>query len=83
MWIKSENGNSEKPPKTENDGCRVIIRRHYELVPATDEKPEHYEYEEWQMTNSQYEVYQTFEQKVAEQEDALIELAGLITEVIG
>ena len=38
----------------------------------------HYTYDEWQMSKSEYEVYEHFDQLMREQEDALIELADLI-----
>ena len=60
----------------------MILRKNFRLIPATDEIPEHYEYEEWQMTNEQYEVYQYHEELLNEQADALVELAELISEVM-
>lgn len=59
----------------------MIIRKDFYLVEAMDEIPAHYEYEEWQMTTQQYEVYKNFETLINEQSDALIELAEIISEV--
>lgn len=50
---------------------------------ATEEMPEHWTYDEWQMTAEQYEIYQNFEQAINEQSDALIELADIIAEIGG
>ena len=83
MWIRTENDSTVKPDKIRTDGRHVIIRKNFVLVDATDEKPAHWEFEEWQMTADQYEVYKDFESKLEEQDDALIELASLITEVMG
>lgn len=82
MWTKSENSDATKPLKIEHSGNNVILRKNFRLIPATDEIPEHYEYEEWQMTNEQYEVYQYHEELLNEQADALVELAELISEVM-
>ena len=40
--------------------------------------PEHWEYEEWQMTKDQYDVYQVMLTETGDIEDALIELAEII-----
>lgn len=60
----------------------MILRRDFRKVEASENTPEHYTYEEWQMTADQYEVYQNFEQIIGEQSDALVELAGMLSEVI-
>ena len=82
MWTKTQNGESIHPPVKELSGDTVIVRRNFRLINATEEMPEHYEYEEWQMSAKQYEIYQNFEDAISEQNDALIELAGLISEVM-
>lgn len=60
----------------------MIVRKNFRRVGQTDEEPEHWEYDEWQMTPAQYEVYKRYETLIAEQSDALMELAELISEVI-
>lgn len=35
----------------------MIIRKNFTLVPDADEMPMHWEYDEWQMTAGEYEVY--------------------------
>lgn len=60
----------------------MILRRDFRKIEASEDIPEHYTYEEWQMTADQYEVYQNFEQIIGEQSDALVELAGMLSEVI-
>lgn len=82
MWTKSKNGEPVRPQEIEISGNYVILRRNYKLAAATAEEVEHYEYEEWQMTREQYEVYCNFEDVIREQSDALVELAGLIDEVL-
>ena len=57
MWTKSENSESNKPLAVEECGEIVIVRRNYELIAATDERPEHWEYDECQMTRDQYAMY--------------------------
>ena len=83
MWVRVSNGESVQPLAFEQAGNNVIIRRNFHLVDATEDMPAHYEYDEWQMTNEQYEVYLAFDAQVSEQSDALVELAELISEVIG
>lgn len=83
MWVRTENGESIQPLAFEQSGDNIILRRNFRLVEATEDKPTHYEYDEWQMTNEQHEVYQAFDAQVSEQSDALVELAELISEVIG
>ena len=64
-------------------GNRVILNRNFRLVPETDERAEHWEYESWDMSKEQYEVYKYMEAQAQEQSDALIELAGIISEIGG
>ena len=82
MWTKSENAENVRPSAIEQDGNSVILRKNFRLVEATEEKPAHYEYEEWQMTKEQYDVYKVMQEQLAEQSDALVELAEIISEVI-
>lgn len=82
MWRREENSENIMPNAIEHCGNHVIMRKGFHFVEATENKQEHYEYDEWQMTNEQYEIYKDFEQKINEQDDALIELAGLISEVV-
>lgn len=80
MWVKSENNEAVRPEALEYSGNNVIIRRNYRMIEATDDRPAHYVYDEWQMTAAQYEVYKAFEAQTAEQSDALVELAALYAE---
>lgn len=82
MWTRSRNGESEKPLAKEVSGNIVIVRKGFELIPETQDEAEHWEYDEWQMTAEQYEVYSYYETLVTEQSDALMELAELVAEVI-
>lgn len=59
----------------------MILNRNFKNVSATEDIPEHWEYETWDMSKEQYEVYQQMETQMAEQADALIELAGMIAEM--
>lgn len=82
MWVKSENDRPIRPESVEQSGNIVIVRRGFKLVEATEDQEAHYEYDEWQMTAEQYEVYQSLQGIIKEQEDALVELAELISEVM-
>ena len=59
MWKKAENGESVKPPAVSIDASGVVLTRNYRFVPATEDKPEHWEYEEAQMSLEAYEVYRS------------------------
>lgn len=79
MWIKSQNSESMKPAEAEISQGGVIVRRNFHQIEAAEEMPEHWEYEEWQMTKDQYEVYTAMIMETGDIEDALIELAEIIT----
>lgn len=80
IWKKVENDNSIKPQSVSIDASGVVLTRNYKLIEATEDKPEHYEYEEAQMSLEAYKVYQYMAQQNEELQDALIELAELIIE---
>ena len=80
MWTRSENGESAKPTKMEKSRNHVILRKNFKYVDATNDIPEHWAYDEWQMTEEQYEVYQYHENLLNDQSDALVELAELFAE---
>lgn len=82
MWTRSENGENAKPPEKEVSGNSVIIRKSFERIEATEDMPEHWEYDEWQMSAEQYEVYEYQQGLINDQADALIELAEMISEVM-
>lgn len=82
MWQKSENGENVKPAEIEKSSLGVIVRRNFRLIPASEEMPEHWCYEEWQMSAEQYEVYAVMVSETADLSDALIEIADLVAEVI-
>lgn len=35
----------------------MILRKNFTLIPDAEDKPMHWEYDEWQMTVGEYEVY--------------------------
>ena len=78
MWYKSENSESIKPKAVSIDASGVVLTRNAHLVSATEDRPEHYEYEEAQMSLEAYRVYQYMAEQNNELSDALIELAELI-----
>ena len=78
MWQKSKTGDSAKPVEVEKSGDYVIVRKNFRFYNETDEESAHWEYEEWQMTKDQYDVYLNFEKQLEEQQNALIELADMI-----
>ena len=79
MWHKSSNGESQKPPEVSIDPSGVIVRKNFVSVPATDEFPEHWEYDEAQMSFAQYESWQA-QDTVNEINRADIDYLLMITE---
>lgn len=61
MFQKSENSEALKPLELEPVPNGMIVRRNFKFVEAVESEdmpiPAHWEYEEWQMTNDQYDVY--------------------------
>ena len=80
MWVRAENSDTAKPAAIERSGSHVIVRKNFHAVEATEERGAHWEFDEWQMTDEQYEVYQDFEGQITERDDALVELAELCAE---
>ena len=76
MWTKSENADLIKPLSTEIGRNRVIVRRNFQEIPAAEDMPAHYEWEEWQMTAEQFEVYQE-----AQRNADIIEYIAMMTDV--
>ena len=90
MWIKSENDSTMCPAEVERSGNYIIVRKGFRLVEATEERPAHYEYDEWQMTADQYEVYQDAqkqldisEAKVKKLTDVLMEFGQMVADIDG
>jgi len=79
MWRKSENGEATKPLDVEKGSSASIIyvRRNFKHIEATDDRPEHWEYEENEINTALFDVYQNVE----ELNTALVELAEVVMEV--
>ena len=78
MWIRSENGENVKPSAVERCQDLVIVRRNFRHIEESEDFPAHWEWEEWQMSAEQYEVYQAMKQESDDLSDALIELAEIV-----
>ncbi len=78
MWIRSENGENVKPSAVERCQDLVIVRRNFRHIEENEDYPAHWEWEEWQMSAEQYEVYQAMKQESDDLSDALIELAEIV-----
>ena len=62
MWIKSENSEPTQPLEVEQFPNGYIVRRDFKFIEAVEEDedfviPAHWEYEEWQMTADQYQIW--------------------------
>ena len=78
MWTKASNSESQKPPEVSVDASGVIVTRNHRRIHATEEMPEHWEYEEWQMTREQYEIYAAMTADLDDTAAAICELAALV-----
>ena len=56
MWQKASNAEALEPKYVSEDASGVIVTKNHIFIPAMDDVPAHWEYEEWQMTHEQYEV---------------------------
>lgn len=83
MFIHSENSDNIKPLEVDDISSKSVtyVRKNFKLIPSAEDRPEHWEYDEWAMSKEQYEVYKIFKIQIDEQADALIELAGIVSEV--
>ena len=88
-WRKVENSDSIKPSSIDMESSKVYVymRKDFELIPAITEegheRPEHWEYMEKRILKEDLEYYQLLTDHtntISDIEDALIELAEIITE---
>ena len=62
MWHNASNSNNVKPSVVDKSSTtRVLVRRNFTLVSATEESPAHYEYEECSLTPEEYEMQSKIE----------------------
>lgn len=87
MWTKQSSINDEKPPVTEEGKTLIRVRKDFVLIPEKGEDehkiPAHWEWMEQKIRKEDWEFYQTLTDHTAtlsDVEDALIELAEIITE---
>ena len=87
MWYKSGNDSSIKPPEIEEGKTYVYVRKNFILIPEKGEDehkiPAHWEWMDQKIRKEDWEFYQTLTDHTAtlsDVEDALIELAEIITE---
>ena len=87
MWTKQSSINDEKPPEIEEGKTFIRVRKDFVLIPEKGEDehkiPAHWEWMEQKIRKEDWEFYQTLTDHTAtlsDVEDALIELAEIITE---
>ena len=86
MWRTAENGSSVKPAELDTTSSNVwnYIRKDFVLVPADDERPEHWQWLENKISKEDWETYQNVMehgQALDDVYDALTELAEIIVGV--
>ena len=79
MWYKSENGSSTKPPAIDSTSSKkfVYVRKDFTLIPADEDKPEHWEWMEQKVRKEDWELYE----KVIGHDDALDDVYAALTEL--
>ena len=87
MWTKQSSINDVKPPEIEDGKTFICVRKDFVLIPEKGEDehkiPAHWEWMEQKIRKEDWEFYQTLTDHTAtlsDVEDALIELAEIITE---
>lgn len=78
MFKKSENGNNVKPPELVQTPTGYIVRKNFHRIAATEDIPEHWAYDEKQMTREQYEIYASMTADLDDTAAAICELAALV-----
>lgn len=85
MWYKNGNGDSIKPQALDTTSSKLYnyIRKDFNLIPATEEIPEHWEWMENKVEKKDWETYMQVADHTVALDDvyaALTELAELIEE---
>lgn len=59
MWHTSENGSNIKPAQVDRESSKkyVIVRKNFELIPATEETTEHWRYQEAFIPKESYDIF--------------------------
>ena len=78
MWRKSENSNDIKPLDLETGLSTVYVRKNFNLVEATDDRAEHWSYDELEMDKSAYPLYAALQGKIDEQDAVIAEQDELL-----
>lgn len=85
MWRRSENGSLDKPLEIDKESSKkyVYVRKNFEEVPAANETPAHWRWDETKVPKEDWEVYEKILGHDSALEDvyaALTELAEMIVE---
>lgn len=83
MWYKTSNGDSAKPATIDQESSKVYtyIRRDFQLCPAADDVPEHWEWAEKKVTKDEFETIaevMTHGDELTELETALCDVYEMI-----
>ncbi len=59
MWYKASNSNSVRPAEIDavSSPAVIYVRKDFELIAATEETPEHWDYQEAKLSPTEYELY--------------------------
>ena len=81
MWKKASNSNSVKPESIDKDSSNsvVFVRKKFELISASEEIPEHWEYLEMEIPKNSFDIFEELQKTteyVAELEDVICELTS-------
>jgi hypothetical protein len=79
MWYRSENGSDVKPDVLDTVSSKkyVYVRRNFVLIPAEEERPAHWTWEEQKILKTDWAVYE----QVLEHGEALDDVYEALTEL--
>lgn len=78
MWRKSKNSNGIKPLDLETGLSTVYVRKNFKLIEATDDRAEHWSYDELEMDKSAYPLFVALQGKIDEQDSVIAEQDELL-----
>ena len=79
MWYQNQNGSEDKPVALDRNSSKVYtyVRKDFELIPATEEVPAHWIWQEMKVKKEDWGVYE----QVLEHDNALDDVYAAITEL--
>ena len=79
MWYNAENSDNVRPSTVDTESSRIYnyIRKDFSLVPASEDRPEHYAWLEQKIKKEDWELYS----KILSNEDDITDLQLALCEL--